>query len=132
VGLFRRKVVRYEIEARPDMEVWGEGYYQRTLKTLAELLADYRLINGMYEPHGPHPDIPVMIELRRNPDNLDDVKCMIDGLMVGHLNPEAAARLQDDLHEAEEKGLKAEVKGRMSGGVPPEGTWSVKIGWRSR
>jgi hypothetical protein len=112
------------------MDVVGESYYQRTLRTLAEQLADYRLTKGMYARGHAHPDIPVMIELRRNSDRLDDVKCVIDGLMVGHLNHEAAARLQDVLREAEEKGLKAEVKGRMSGGVPPEGTWSVKIGQR--
>jgi len=48
--------------------------------------------------------IPVTIELRRNPKSRRDpneVGCLVDGLLIGHLDPEAAAQLQDVLRECE-------------------------------
>ena len=129
MGLFKRKSTPYEVQVLPGMAIVGESHYQDKLSAVAA-----NLVSGYRDYGDAHPAIPVTIELRRAPKNRQDpnsVECLIEGLVVGHLNPEAAAQLQDVLLECERKHQKAELQGFLDGGTidkdGAESAWSVKL-----
>jgi hypothetical protein len=130
MGLFKRESAPCRVAVLPaGMDIVGEGHYQDKLSAVAA-----NLVSGYRDYADAHPHIPVTIELRRDPRDHEDpnaVECLIDGLMIGHLNPEAAAQLQDVLRDCEEKHQRAEVQGFLDGGAMDkdgvQGDWSVKL-----
>ena len=129
MGLFRRESAPCKVQVLPGMDIVGESQHQDMLSAVAA-----NLVSGYRDYGDAHPAIPVTIELRRDPKNRYDpnsVECLIEGLVVGHLNPEAATQLQDVLRECEKKHQKAELQGFLDGGTIDEhGTasaWSVKL-----
>jgi hypothetical protein len=129
MGLFRRESTPYKVQMLPGMAIVGESHYQDKLSAVAA-----NLVSGYRDYGDTHAAIPVTIELRRDPKNRHDpnsVECLIEGLVIGHLNPEAAAQLQDVLRECEKKHRKAELQGFLDGGTidrdGAESAWSVRL-----
>lgn len=109
---------------RESMDIVGESNYQRALNSIA---------GGKTDDRGGH-NIPVTIRLQREPNNPYDknaVQCLIEGKLVGYINRDDAARLQELLRKCEKRGEKAEVAGHIVGGWKrpggDEGSYGVKI-----
>lgn len=89
------------------IDIVGESHYQDALESIAGPKCE----DGY--------DLPVEIELRREPDNpydSDAIMCLIDGKLVGYINREDTHRLQPLLQKAERQGRKAQMAGRIAGG----------------
>jgi hypothetical protein len=128
MGLFSRKSTPCEAPMLPGIEVVDETHYQDKLSAVAA-----NLLSGYGDLGGARPAIPVTIQLRRNPKDRHDpttVECLLDGLVIGRLNPEAAAQLQDFLRECEERHQRAELRGFLEGGTADKdgirSDWVVK------
>ena len=129
MGLFKRESAPCNVQVLPGMDIVDEGHHQDELSAVAA-----NLVSGYRDYGDAHPAIPVTIQLRRDPKNHHDpnsVECLIEGLVVGHLNPEAAAQLQDVLCECEKRHQKAELPGFLDGGaIDKDGTqsdWGVRL-----
>jgi hypothetical protein len=107
--------------SRGSLDVVGEHYYQGALRSIAGPKCE----DGY--------DMPVQVELRREPNNPHDanaVLCLINGRPVGHINRQDAPRLQELLRNCERNGKKAYVDGRIVGGWKDgndEDDYEVKI-----
>ncbi len=129
MGLFKRESEPCAVEPLPGMDIVDTSRYQDMLSAVAA-----NLVSGYRDYGDPHTAIPVTIELRRNPKSRHDpneVECLIDGLVIGHLDPEAAAQLQDVLRECEKSHHKTEIQGFLDGGTRDkdgnESEWSVHL-----
>jgi hypothetical protein len=130
MGLFKRESAPCEVQVLPGMHIVDESHHQDTLSAVAA-----NLVSGYRDYSDAHPAIPVTIQLRRDPKNHLDpnsVECLIEGLVIGRLNSEAAAQLQHILRECEQRHQKAELPGFLDGGATNndgiESDWSVKLG----
>jgi hypothetical protein len=129
MGLFKRESAPCKVQVLPGMHIVGESDHQDKLSAVAA-----NLVSGYRDYGDAHPAIPVTVQLRRDPKNHHDpnsVECLIEGLVVGQLNSEAAAQLQDVLIECEKRHQRAELPGFLDGGAMDkdgiESDWSVKL-----
>lgn len=135
MGLLKRLVGQITSPSAPSdvaslerrVDVVGEGHYQAALISIAGPKTKQGLNEGL-------DDLPVMIELKREPTNPYDrnaVQCLIEGKLVGYIGREEAPLLQDMLRQREKHGLKAEVPGYIIGGWKrpgSEGNYAVRLG----